>query len=110
MSPLTHGNNYFFPCVQKIPCSDLRQIKRQRIFPPSSTSEENASARETWEALCWRAHWSFLLCLVLHEWFQKLPPFTFRLTTFSPYHTCKRRIFSRTAHEGPVLLVVVEVE
>jgi len=27
--------------------------------------------------------------LVLHEWLQKLPPFTLRLTTLSSYHTCK---------------------
>ena len=33
--------------------------------------------------------------LVLHERFQKLSPFTFRLTAFASYHTFKWRTFSK---------------
>jgi hypothetical protein len=50
------------------------------------------------------------LALVLHERFQKLPPFTLRLAVFASYHTCNWRTFSMTADKSPVLLVLVDIE
>src|SRR6516162_504500 len=51
------------------------------------------------------------LLLVLHEWFQKLPPFTLRLTNFVLYLTCEwRTVHRKAAHINPLLLIVVDIE